>query len=188
MALRKKLHNQLVDLKGNIRVFCRIRPKIGEDGKGPESEFTIFPDARDDQLCLYTDPKTKKKTQFDYTRTFGPTSTQTDVFEEAKDLVLSAIDGYNVCIFAYGQTGSGKTFSMEGTPSDPGLNKRALSALFETCAEKAADWSYVCRCFPRTICNALFFFCSFVFQLPDLSVTSPYCLCFSLFGQSRVCR
>ena len=25
MALRKKLHNQLVDLRGNIRVFGRVR-------------------------------------------------------------------------------------------------------------------------------------------------------------------
>ena len=25
MALRKKLHNELVDLKGNIRVFGRVR-------------------------------------------------------------------------------------------------------------------------------------------------------------------
>ena len=35
------------------------------------------------------------------------------VFEEVKSLVVSCIDGYNVCIFAYGQTGSGKTFTME---------------------------------------------------------------------------
>jgi hypothetical protein len=25
MQLRKKLHNDLVDLRGNIRVFCRVR-------------------------------------------------------------------------------------------------------------------------------------------------------------------
>ena len=35
------------------------------------------------------------------------------VFEEVKSLIVSCIDGYNVCIFAYGQTGSGKTFTME---------------------------------------------------------------------------
>ena len=29
-ALRKKLHNELIDLKGNIRVFCRIRPSKRE--------------------------------------------------------------------------------------------------------------------------------------------------------------
>ena len=35
------------------------------------------------------------------------------MFEEVKALIVSCIDGYNVCIFAYGQTGSGKTFTME---------------------------------------------------------------------------
>ena len=35
------------------------------------------------------------------------------VFEEVRSLIVSCIDGYNVCIFAYGQTGSGKTFTME---------------------------------------------------------------------------
>ncbi len=34
MGLRKKLHNQLVELRGNIRVFCRVRPVIAEDGTG----------------------------------------------------------------------------------------------------------------------------------------------------------
>jgi len=38
------------------------------------------------------------------------------VFEEVKSLIVSCIDGYNVCIFAYGQTGSGKTFTMEVIP------------------------------------------------------------------------
>ena len=35
------------------------------------------------------------------------------VFSEVQALVLSCLDGYNVCIFAYGQTGSGKTYTME---------------------------------------------------------------------------
>ena len=34
MKRRKKLYNQVVELKGNIRVFCRVRPKITEDGCG----------------------------------------------------------------------------------------------------------------------------------------------------------
>lgn len=32
------------------------------------------------------------------------------------DVVDSAFEGYNACVFAYGQTGSGKTFTMMGTP------------------------------------------------------------------------
>jgi hypothetical protein len=33
-------------------------------------------------------------------------------------LVVSVLDGYNVCIFAYGQTGSGKTYTMDGVAED----------------------------------------------------------------------
>ena len=33
---------------------------------------------------------------------------QTDVFKDTKHLIMSVVDGYNVCIFAYGQTGAGK--------------------------------------------------------------------------------
>lgn len=32
------------------------------------------------------------------------------------DVIDSAFEGYNACVFAYGQTGSGKTFTMMGTP------------------------------------------------------------------------
>ena len=34
MKQRKKLHNALVELRGNIRVLCRVRPVIDEDGSG----------------------------------------------------------------------------------------------------------------------------------------------------------
>lgn len=32
-------------------------------------------------------------------------NSQADVFRDTKHLMMSVIDGYNVCIFAYGQTG-----------------------------------------------------------------------------------
>lgn len=50
---------------------------------------------------------TDKQSKFDFTfdRVFGPDASQLDIFEEISQLVQSALDGYNCCIFAYGQTG-----------------------------------------------------------------------------------
>lgn len=69
---------------------------------------------------------------------FGPEDQQEAVYEDVSDLVISAADGFNVCIMAYGQTGSGKTFTMQGTQQRPGINMRALRELFQL-AESRAD-------------------------------------------------
>jgi hypothetical protein len=49
-------------------------------------------------------PDTKKN--YDFDQVFGGSSkdgnSQQDVFRDTKHLMLSVIDGYNVCIFAYG--------------------------------------------------------------------------------------
>lgn len=42
---------------------------------------------------------------FDFDRVFGPEVQQAGIFQDVSQLVTSALDGYNVCIFAYGQTG-----------------------------------------------------------------------------------
>ena len=49
-----------------------------------------------------------------YDAVFSTKSAQSDVYDFAKESVLSVFDGINCTIFAYGQTGSGKTYTMFG--------------------------------------------------------------------------
>ncbi|XP_046755528.1 kinesin-like protein KIFC3 isoform X2 [Gallus gallus] len=140
LQLRKKCHNELVRLKGNIRVFGRVRPITKEDGEGPEAVSAVTFDA-DDDAVLHLLHK-GKQVSFELDKVFPPQASQEEVFQEVQALVTSCIDGYNVCIFAYGQTGAGKTYTMEGTSANPGINQRALQLLFSEVRSKAADWDY----------------------------------------------
>lgn len=61
-------------------------------------------------------------------------ATQEQVFNDlGTDVVDSAFQGYNACVFAYGQTGSGKTYTMMGDSNDAekqGLVPRICKSLF----------------------------------------------------------
>lgn len=140
MNLRKKCHNELVRLKGNIRVFCRVRPVSQEEQDSADAKTMLSFDS-DDDAVLYLSNKGKMMT-FELDKVFPPQATQEEVFLEVQSLVTSCIDGFNVCIFAYGQTGSGKTYTMEGEVDNPGINQRALRLLFSEVTEKAPDWDY----------------------------------------------
>lgn len=114
---RRKLHAQVQDLKGNIRVFCRVRPVLQNEGKPIEMQFPDQ-DGEGQQFQLSLSENTLagglegKTHSFSFDKVFSPNISNDTVFEEVSQLVQSALDGYNVCIFAYGQTGSGKTYTM----------------------------------------------------------------------------
>lgn len=127
----RKLYNQVQDLKGNIRVYCRVRPSLGG-----RSDFKSVVDGIEEGTITINTPAKygKGSRSFNFNKVFGPSATQAEVFADTRPLIRSVLDGYNVCIFAYGQTGSGKTHTMTGpkdlTESSQGVNYRALSDLF----------------------------------------------------------
>ncbi|KAG1949035.1 kinesin-like protein KIFC3 [Pimephales promelas] len=140
VALRRKYHEQLVELKGNIRVLCRVKPVLKED-QHEEGQAVVVTTDPNNESALTVLSKGKAK-NFELDKVFHPQATQDEVFQEIEPLITSCIDGYNVCIFAYGQTGSGKTYTMEGTVENPGINQRALKHLFNEIEERKDMWTY----------------------------------------------
>lgn len=140
--LRIKLHNTLIDLQGNIRVLCRVRPVSAserelEDGLGAE-----VTDVLDDcNIAVTMDKHGKSRVQrFEFDQVFHSHSTQEEVFEVVQPLCISFLDGFNICIFAYGQTGSGKTFTMEGDGT--GVSPRCILELFALQEERRDEFRY----------------------------------------------
>ncbi|KAM1174125.1 hypothetical protein ACFX13_027373 [Malus domestica] len=136
--LRKRYFNTIEDMKGKIRVFCRLRPLSEKEITEKErdtvksvDEFTIEHPWKDDKLKQHM-----------YDRVFDGNATQEDVFEDTRYLVQSAVDGYNVCIFAYGQTGSGKTYTIYGSETNPGLTPRATAELFKILRRENNKFSF----------------------------------------------
>ena len=48
-AKRRALFNQLQELKGNIRVYCRVRPCLSDEEKAMGTALSLFPSL---PLCL----------------------------------------------------------------------------------------------------------------------------------------
>ncbi|XP_039032305.1 kinesin-like protein KIN-14G [Hibiscus syriacus] len=141
----RKLYNQVQDLKGSIRVYCRVRPQFGV-----QSNVLSCVDHIDDTTITVLVPSKNGKEgrkSFTFNKIFGPSATQAEVFSDTQPLIRSVLDGFNVCIFAYGQTGSGKTHTMSGptvlTEEGLGVNYRALGDLFEITNQRKETISYV---------------------------------------------
>ncbi|KAK2069441.1 hypothetical protein P8C59_004023 [Phyllachora maydis] len=145
---RRILFNRYQELKGNIRVMCRVRPLLDPAAEGAEAAIA-FPDAEtsssqielagpEERSSLGT--VSRKLVPFEFDRVFAPAAQNDDVFGEIAQLVQSALDGYNVCIFAYGQTGSGKTYTMS---SADGMIRRATHMIYDTVGKlQEKGWTY----------------------------------------------
>ncbi|KAI2652036.1 Kinesin-like protein KIF25 [Labeo rohita] len=142
---RRLLHNTLVELRGNIRVHCRVRPILQFDHipgspttNGSSSCEAVVQAVNDDSVfvnCAKTSSPVMNKI-FEFERVHGPEDSQETVFEEVKPLLTSLLDG-------------GKTHTMIGSRSeDPtaavqdsqqGIIPKAANELFKLISEKPAD-------------------------------------------------
>ncbi|RRT83516.1 hypothetical protein B296_00017417 [Ensete ventricosum] len=133
LAENQRLYNEVQELKGNIRVYCRIRPFL----PGQNQKSTTIDYIGESGELLIVNPSKQGKDghrMFKFNKVFDQAASQAEIFSDIQPLIRSVLDGYNVCIFAYGQTGSGKTYTMSGpitaSMEDWGVNYRALNDLF----------------------------------------------------------
>ncbi|KAK9084296.1 hypothetical protein Scep_030767 [Stephania cephalantha] len=140
----RRLYNQVQDLKGTIRVYCRVRPFLSKQ----QHQLSSVDHIEEGNIRIITPSKYGKEghRSFSFNKVFGPFATQEEVFLDMQPLVRSVLDGFNVCIFAYGQTGSGKTFTMTGptelTEQSRGVNYRALGDLFQLSEQRKDTFAY----------------------------------------------
>ncbi|CAI0476262.1 unnamed protein product [Linum tenue] len=146
LAENRKLYNEVQDLKGNIRVYCRVRPFLPGQCKNLTTVEYI---GENGELLVSNPTKPGKDTHrmFKFNKVFGQAASQEEVFLDTRPLIRTVLDGFNVCIFAYGQTGSGKTYTMSGPnmsskEEDWGVNYRALRDLFHIAQSRKGSMTY----------------------------------------------
>ncbi|XP_018562175.1 carboxy-terminal kinesin 2 [Anoplophora glabripennis] len=149
--IRRKLHNVIQDLKGNIRVYCRVRPPIRSEEDFPQCVVNFIDDKTieirksRESISAISGKPTDIKAEFTVDKIFEPNTSQREIFEEFAQLVQSALDGYDVCVFAYGQTGSGKTYTMQGeeTLEKKGIIPRTIDLIFDSIRNlRTSGWCY----------------------------------------------
>ena len=125
-------------LNETIQIFLRLRPCRNGSYKHDHIEINSSMTSVDVRVPVKEEGyinNTIRKHTFKFDKIFDCPTTQEQIFNEvAKDVIDSAIDGYNGTIFAYGQTGSGKTYTITGgveSISMRGIIPRALSYIFE---------------------------------------------------------
>ncbi|KAF2904224.1 hypothetical protein ILUMI_01955 [Ignelater luminosus] len=150
--LRRKTHNEIQDLKGTIRVFCRVRPSQPQENDKMLCNITYVDEntfeikKSKESVNLISGKASDLKLEFNFDKVFPPEASQVEVFEELALLAQSALDGYHVCVFAYGQTGSGKTYTMQGEAGQRcmGIIPRTVDLIFRAINNlNRTGWSYV---------------------------------------------
>lgn len=116
----------------HLKVYLRVRPVIGLTESSirvvsDTSITTIAPESSN--RAKYT--KTEER-DYSFSRVFGTTSSQQDVFTHAVAPLVDKFLGHESCVlFAYGMTNSGKTFTIQGTPQIRGVLPNLIASVLD---------------------------------------------------------
>jgi chemotaxis protein histidine kinase CheA len=146
---------ELDELKGSVRVFCRLRPlkmeegetpstapapKVATDGGGCRTAVVSTSSIGGSSGSAMVDGHNGSGRSFEFDRVFGADEASAAVFDELRPLTRRVHAGASATVLAYGQTGSGKTYTvtamhsmvvnelLEGEGSEGGALMQAAAA------------------------------------------------------------
>ncbi|XP_020723250.2 kinesin-like protein KIF20A [Bombus terrestris] len=133
-----------------VKVYLRMKPfpkklKLSEEQQdaykiiNSTTLFTRLPTLDNNTSCFKrsnsTDIVCRK---FTFTKTFGPETTQLELFEQSvKQQMIDFLSGQNCTIMTYGTTNSGKSYTLQGTTTSPGIVPRCLEFVFSNITPKS---------------------------------------------------
>jgi hypothetical protein len=79
-----------------MRVFCRVKPSCDEE------QVVKYPQIVEIDGTKIVQSLELKSKMYNFDTVFVPSMGQSEIFEEIKPFIQTAMDGENVCIFAYG--------------------------------------------------------------------------------------
>lgn len=115
----------------NIQVIVRVRPLNPRESLENQKSCLRYSEENTQTLILDCKPDPKI---FYFDLIANEKMSQLEIFQQiGKPISVSALEGYNVCLFAYGQTGAGKTYTMQGnleSLEEKGLQPRIFDQIF----------------------------------------------------------
>ncbi|KAL0111024.1 hypothetical protein PUN28_012790 [Cardiocondyla obscurior] len=94
--------------------------------------------------------------KFTFSQTFGPETTQLELFEQVvQQQMIDFIGGQSCTIMTYGTTNSGKSYTLQGTATSPGLVPRALEFVFNNITTRPNPFYKPLHCTNVACLNAL---------------------------------
>ncbi|NXV09380.1 KIFC1 protein, partial [Cettia cetti] len=86
---RRRLHNDIQELKGNIRVFCRVRPLLPEERERQQGLPHLHFPPQDPRSLSQVGRERRAELRYDFSfdRVFPPAASQQEIFQEIQLLV-----------------------------------------------------------------------------------------------------
>lgn len=96
---RKRLYNEVIELKGNIRVFCRCRPLNQVEITNGSSSVVEFDSSQENELQIVSSDSSKKQFKFDFV--FKPEDNQGNPWSHEWFLQCKAFAIMDIELFKY---------------------------------------------------------------------------------------